>query len=430
MGDEVHDGLYGGIVEVQRRRRDLVADSQAGEGGLDGPGGAQQVAGGRLGGAHGRPGGGVAQEASHRAELDLVTQRGRGAMGVDVVHLRGIDTRVPHGRAHGPEAAVAILGGCGDMIGVAGHAVPGDLGVDLRPTGARVLVFLENEDAGALPHDKPVAVLVVRPTGLFRGVIEAGGHGPAVDEARDADRADRSLGAPGHHDVGVAIADHPGGVADGVGPCGAGRDDRMIRPLEAMADRHLSRGEVDQGRRDEEGADPAGALLVHFDGGFRDRRQPAYARPDDDAGALKIVGCLRLPAGIDHGLVGGGGGVEDEVINPTAVLCRQGGLRIEGAFDVRTTAAAAVHPRHLACDLAGVTLGVEGRNPPGARLPGQQGLPGDFPTLPQGREKADSGNHDTTHGALRKRKPPRLCEGTRRSDPRRPGGVSRPGVLR
>ena len=48
-------GLDRGIVEVDRRRRDLVADRQHGEGRLDRAGRAQQVADRRLGRGHRRP---------------------------------------------------------------------------------------------------------------------------------------------------------------------------------------------------------------------------------------------------------------------------------------------------------------------------------------------------------------------------------------
>ena len=53
-------------------------------------------------------------------------------------------------------------------------------------------------------------------------------QGAAGDEAGDADLADRRLGAARHHDVGVAVLDETHGVADRVGPGGAGGDDGMV----------------------------------------------------------------------------------------------------------------------------------------------------------------------------------------------------------
>ena len=73
---------------------------------------------------------------------------------------------------------------------------------------------------------------------------------------------------------------------------------------------------------------------------------------------------LGLPAGIGNGFVGGSDRVEDKVIHPTLVLGRKGRIRIEGPLNIGTAATAAVHARNLAGDLAGVAIGIEGRDPP------------------------------------------------------------------
>jgi len=165
-----------------------------------------------------------------------------------------LQARVFQGRGHGAEAAVAVLGRSGDVVGVARQAVADHLGVDRRAAGPGVFVLLQHQHPGALAHDEAAAVLVVGPRGLRGPVVEVGGHGPTGDETGHADRADRGLGAAGHHDVGVAVPDHPGRVADGVRAGGAGGDHRVVGPLEAVADRHLARGQVDQGGGNEERA--------------------------------------------------------------------------------------------------------------------------------------------------------------------------------
>ena len=48
------------------------------------------------------------------------------------------------------------------VVSVAGVAVAGELGVDLRAARLCVLVFLENEHTCAFAHNKAVAVLVKR----------------------------------------------------------------------------------------------------------------------------------------------------------------------------------------------------------------------------------------------------------------------------
>ena len=66
------------------------------------------------------------------------------------------------------EAAVAVRGRRGDVVGVARQAVADDLGVDLGAALLGVLVFLEHHDAGALAHDEAVAVPVPGTRGARR----------------------------------------------------------------------------------------------------------------------------------------------------------------------------------------------------------------------------------------------------------------------
>src|SRR3546814_9040672 len=87
------------------------------------------------------------------------------------------------GRGHGPEPAVAVIRRGGDVVGVAGQAVAGHLGVDRGAASLRVLVLLEHDDAGALAHHEAVADFVPRPRGLLRGLVEGGRQGPRRGEA-------------------------------------------------------------------------------------------------------------------------------------------------------------------------------------------------------------------------------------------------------
>src|SRR5690606_40624306 len=63
----------------------------------------------------------------------------------------------------------------------------------------------------------------------------------------------------------------------------------LFRSLQAMADRNLARGQVDQSRGDEEGADATDALFLQHDGRVGDGAQAADARPDHDAGRFLVV---------------------------------------------------------------------------------------------------------------------------------------------
>src|SRR3546814_5578760 len=64
--------------------------------------------------------------------LDLVAQRRRGAVRVDVVDIAGIQPRALQRRLHRPEAAVAVFRRRGDVVGVAGQAIADHLRIDRR----------------------------------------------------------------------------------------------------------------------------------------------------------------------------------------------------------------------------------------------------------------------------------------------------------
>ena len=110
---------------------------------------------------------------------------------------------------HAAIGAVAVLGRGGDVIGVAGHAVADDLGIDLGAARLGVLELLEHDDAGALAHDEAVAVLVIGARGALGLVVEAGRERAAGGEAGDREAADRRFRAAGDHHVGIAERDEP-----------------------------------------------------------------------------------------------------------------------------------------------------------------------------------------------------------------------------
>ena len=93
------------------------------------------------------------------------------------------------------------------MIGIAGEAVAGHLGINLGAARFGMFIFFKHHDAGAFAHDETVAVLIPWARGFFRRVVEA------VESARHAAKpamptaADhRRFGAAGDHDIGIAEA--------------------------------------------------------------------------------------------------------------------------------------------------------------------------------------------------------------------------------
>ena len=127
------------------------------------------------------------------------------------------------------------------------------LGADARPALAGVLVLLEDQDARALGGHEAVPPLVERAAGLLRGVV-ALRHGARGAEAGQPQRREGGLGAVGDNHVGHAPLQVHHGVTDGVVAGGAGRDRREVRSLQAVAQRDLPRGQVDDDGRDEERA--------------------------------------------------------------------------------------------------------------------------------------------------------------------------------
>jgi hypothetical protein len=88
----------------------------------------------------------------------------------------------------------------------------------------------------------------------------------------------------------------------------------VVRALEAVADRHLPAGEVDQGGRDEERADLAGPALLEEHRRVGDAVEAADAGADQHPGPVLLLLGLRLPARILDGLDRGGDAVDDELV--------------------------------------------------------------------------------------------------------------------
>ena len=161
-----------GIVEIERRRHDLVADRQDAEDALDRTGATEQMPDRRFGARHRRTGQIVAEHALGCGELDRVGHR-RGAVGVDVIDVGRLHPGLAQRHAHREFGALAFGMRRGDVVGIAREAVADDLGIDLRATRLGVLVFLEHDDPGAFAHHEAVAVLVIRSARLGRTIVHA-----------------------------------------------------------------------------------------------------------------------------------------------------------------------------------------------------------------------------------------------------------------
>ena len=237
---------------------------------------------------------------------------------------------------------------------------------------------------------------VIGARGLLRRVVIGGAQRLAGQEARDADRHDRAFRPARHHHIGVVQRDHPGRIADGVGAGGAGGDRSMVRPLQAVADRNLTAGQIDQGAGDEEGADAAHALFLQDDGRLGDGAQAADAGADHHAGAFLILVRLGLPVRIGQGLVRRRNGVQDEVVDALPVLHGHDLFGVEVAF---AAPAASIDARNLTGDGAAIARGVERRDRTDARASLDDTLPALLDAPTQGGQQTDARNDDAAHGA-------------------------------
>src|SRR6185436_16007691 len=122
------------------------------------------------------------------------------------------------------------------VVRVGRHAVADDFRIDAGAATPGVLQFLEDQHAGPLADDEPVAVLVEGTAGPG-GVVVARRERAQLAEAADAHRADRRLAAAGNHRVRVAALDDFVGIADGVRRRRTGGARRRVRSLRAEANR-------------------------------------------------------------------------------------------------------------------------------------------------------------------------------------------------
>jgi hypothetical protein len=191
--DGVDVGLVVRVVEVADRGDDAGAQRQHGRDGLDGAGGAEQVAGAGLGGGHRRAV--RAERRRQRTRLGQVAERRRRGVRVDVTDLVRGHAGVAQGRRDAAGRTRAGRVGRGDVVGVAGQTGTGQPGVHPGTAGGGVLLGLQDQDAGALAEHEAVAALVVRAAG-GGGLVVAGGQRPHLREAGQRQRVDAASAPP------------------------------------------------------------------------------------------------------------------------------------------------------------------------------------------------------------------------------------------
>ena len=156
----------------------------------------------------------AADQAMYRAKLDLVAERRRGPVRIDIIDFRRRNVGARDRRFHAAERAIAVLGRRRDVVGISGQTVADDLGIDPGATAFGMLIRLQHEDARTFADDETVTVAVVRARRTLRCVVERRGQGAARHEAGDADARDRRFCAAGDHDLGVPERNHSRCIPD------------------------------------------------------------------------------------------------------------------------------------------------------------------------------------------------------------------------
>ncbi len=279
------------------------------------------------------------------------------------------------------------------VIGVGRGAVADQLGERRRAARQRVIERFDDEHRGAFAHDKAVAPGVERARGAFRRFVEMRGQRARRGEAAETDTFDAAFRAAADRDIDLAGADHARAVADRLQAGGAGRDRRADRAAEAVADRHLPGGEVDQERRHGERRQLARPALVGGVHGLLHGGEAADPGADDGGGAIALGIAARSPARLRDGLVGGRQRELDEAVHPLVVFV------VDDALEIETTFGILVDGRHHPGNLCGDVVDEIVRQSPYPGSAGEKPLPDHARPAPKRRNDAASGDDNPPHSA-------------------------------
>ena len=296
-GHAVDHAVSAGHIQVQRGRHHAVADRHGREYRLNSTGGAEQMAGGGLGGRHRQPLCRCPEQALHGGQLDVVAGGRGSAVGVDIADIAWRNPGAAQCVAHGAEGAVPGFVGRGDMPGIARHAVASQLGMDPGAAGARMLQRFQHHHPRPLAHHKPVAVAVPWAGGTVRRVVEAGGKGTGGGEAGHAEFGHGRLGAARQHHIGIAERDRARRVTDGMRARGAGRGNGAAWAMKAEMPGQVGGDVMDHAAQHEAAVDTAGQA-----GTLAQGLQRAAAGADGNASHGMRLRRSGMPAGIPHRL--------------------------------------------------------------------------------------------------------------------------------
>mmetsp|Transcript_25434 Transcript_25434/g.74982 ORF Transcript_25434/g.74982 Transcript_25434/m.74982 type:complete len:504 (+) Transcript_25434:228-1739(+) len=320
VGDSNLDGLLGDVLDVRhvvevavrvgglvvdRRRHDARLEHLAHDRRLDAARRTQEVAGGALGRRDLHLVGVLPKHTLVRHRLELVVERRRGAVRVDVLHLLRRHARRLHRRLEARRHPLPLRVRRGDVVRVARGSVARNFAVDLCAAPKRVLLRLKQQHARPLAHHETRAVRVERAARLLRVVVRRGAHRAHRVEARKAERSDRRLGPSGEHHVALAPLQVLERLSDRVRAGRARRHDAVVRPLRPHLNCDHRAGSVADDGGEQEGRDPLRPLVEEDVAAALDGVQPAHAGANEDSEALRVE-VLRVAAAVFERHLGSG----------------------------------------------------------------------------------------------------------------------------
>src|SRR6516165_793168 len=189
-------------------------------------------------------------------------------------------------------------------------------------------------------------------------------------------------------------------------PTRTGGYHRVIGPLQAVRNRHISRRQVDQTAGDEERRHAPRPSLLQYDGSFGNAGETSDTGPDHHAGARLFVVARRLPARILERLARGAHGEDDEIIDLALLLRLHPLVGIEAAVRAITT-------RNLAGDLRRQIGHVEALDAPCPAIAVDETLPGRLNAASERRHHAEPCDDDASHILVLSPQPIPLVSGRR-----------------
>ena len=262
------------------------------------------------------------------------------------------------------------------MGGVRGHAEADNLGEGAGAAGEGGVEGFEDEHGGAFTEDQAGALEREGAAGVFGDDA----HGlPGLEAAEE----EGGLGAAGDGHGRLAGADHPEGLADGVGGGRAGGGDGVGRALDAVLHADVAGTGVGHGERDGEGMDAVAAVVKELPVAGLFGAAAAEAGAGNDGGVFLELGG-EIEAGGGHGFAGGNDGELGEAVHEADVF---GG---EEGFGVVVVDLGRVFEADVG-DVNAADLGDGGAT-------GDEGLPEGVCSEAEGADDADAGDGDAMHG--------------------------------